>query len=395
MRNAPPPTLASAAAPSAATVRDAVGDVLNGIRLVDHHAHSVFADDLDDAGFETALSESGAPLRRGATAFDSQLGFAIRRICAPVLGLEPFAAPEVYLRRRRELGTPEATRRLLDASGVDEVLVDGGYAPESLLGEAQLFAFGLRIRPIVRLEAVAEASAAAASDASGFMAELDRRLDETRATAAGYKTVAAYRTGLALPPARPTDREVTAAAARWLARLAESGAPPRLTDQVLIRHLIWWAIDAGAVLQVHAGFGDSDLRLAGADPLLLQPLIARSAGSDATIALLHCYPFERAAGFLCHTYPHVVMDVGLAVSHLGAAATGVVARSLELAPFSAVLFSTDAWGLPERYAVGARLWREAMTDVLAGFVQAGRCSLDDAARVAKMIGRENAARIYG
>lgn len=389
-----PPTLAPAAASSADAVRDAVGRVLAGIQLIDHHAHSVFTEDLDDAGFASAMSEGTAAPPPGTTAFDSQIGFAIRRICGPVLGLEPFAAPDAYLRRRRELGTQEVTRRLLTAAGLEAVLVDGGFAPERLLGEAELAALGLRVRPIVRLEAVAEACAATAHDADGFVAELHRRLDETRTTAAGYKTVAAYRTGLALDPARPAGDEVAAAAARWLAELAGTRVP-RLIDPVLTRHLIWWAIDAGAVLQVHTGFGDPDLTLAAADPLHLQPLIARAAGSGATIALLHCYPFEREAGFLCHAYSHVVMDVGLAVSHLGAAATDVVARSLELAPFSAVLFSTDAWGLPERYALGAQLWREAMTDVLAAFVDAGRWSPHDVERVANMIGRDNAVRIYG
>ena len=77
------------------------------------------------------------------------------------------------------------------------------------------------------------------------------------------KSVAAYRTGFDLDPARPTYAEVTRAAALWGARGG------RLTDPVLMRHLLWTAVGLGLPLQLHAGFGDSDLRLHRADPSLL------------------------------------------------------------------------------------------------------------------------------
>ena len=86
--------------------------------LIDHHVHGVVTADLDRAGFELLISEASGPPAAGTTAFDSQLGFAIRRWCAPVLDLEPLEPAENYLRRRAELGAGEVNRRLLTAAGV-------------------------------------------------------------------------------------------------------------------------------------------------------------------------------------------------------------------------------------------------------------------------------------
>ena len=77
-------------------------------------------DDLDRAGFEALMNEAAGPPPLGTSFFDSMLGLAIRRCCAPLLDLEPHAPAEDYLARRRELGA-EASRRLLAAAGIDDV----------------------------------------------------------------------------------------------------------------------------------------------------------------------------------------------------------------------------------------------------------------------------------
>jgi len=84
----------------------------------------------------------------------------------------------------------------------------------------------------------------------------------------------------------------------------------------------------------------------------------------------------------------------LAVNFTGARSRAVVAESLELAPFSKILFSTDAWGLPELHFLGTTLWREAMIHLLTDFVCEGEWSESDAIRVSNLIGHENASRLY-
>ena len=95
--------------------------------------------------------------RRGTTQFDSQVGFAIRRWCAPLLDLEPFAAPADYLARRAQLGGAEVARRLLRGSGISRYLIDTGFeAPGSFSLAEMAEVSGSRVDEIVRLEAVAE-----------------------------------------------------------------------------------------------------------------------------------------------------------------------------------------------------------------------------------------------
>ncbi len=137
--------------------------------LIDHHVHGVVTKDLDRAEFESLLTEAPAAPAAGMTMFDSQLGFAVRRWCAPVLDLEPSAPAEDYLQRRSELGVIEVNKRLLTAAGVGMWLVDTGFQGDQLTTPEQLAdVSGTPSRHIVRLEAVAEQVARAGTSASGF-----------------------------------------------------------------------------------------------------------------------------------------------------------------------------------------------------------------------------------
>jgi len=79
--------------------------------LVDHHCHGVLHRDADEATLESMLNEgAGWP---GGSVFDSQAGFAFRRLCPPVLGLPPHAELGDYVARRAELGATEVSKRFL------------------------------------------------------------------------------------------------------------------------------------------------------------------------------------------------------------------------------------------------------------------------------------------
>ncbi|MET9295629.1 amidohydrolase family protein [Streptomyces sp. NPDC003077] len=223
-----------------------------------------------------------------------------------------------------------------------------------------------------------------------WTARIAEAVREAAGSAAGFKSVAAYRHGLALAPDPPDRGEVTAAAARWLA----SGGR-RLTDPVLLRHLLWLAVATGRPLQLHTGFGDPDLRLHQADPALVTDFLRATADTGTDVILLHGYPYHRHAAYLASVFPHAYADVGLAVSHTGPRAEEVLAEFLELAPFGKLLFSTDAHGLPERYVIGAALFRTALGGVLSGWVRSGAWSAADAGRVGALIAAGNARRVYG
>ncbi|MEO3868037.1 amidohydrolase family protein [Nonomuraea sp. B12E4] len=363
---------------------------VEGLPLVDHHVHGASSKDLSRNAFEELITESDRPVPDWMTQFDSQVGYAILRHCAPVLGLEPHCTPEEYLARRARLGTDEVNRLLLGASGVGHFLVETGHRGEEILGPSGMAEItGVPADEVVRLEAVAERVAAMGCEAAAFAGRFAEELWERSRTARGLKTIAAYRHGLDFDPAPPGREEVTEAAGRWLA--AGGG---RLDDPVLLRHLIWAGLDRGLPLQFHIGYGDPEVDLRRSDPLLLRGLIELAEPTGVPLLLLHCYPYHRHAGFLAHAYPNVYFDVGLGLNYSGARSAALVAESLEVAPFAKVLFSSDAWGPAELHYLGAHLWRRAMERVLGGFVDAGEWSLAQAVRVVSMVGAENARRVY-
>ncbi|MEI4271509.1 amidohydrolase family protein [Klenkia sp. LSe6-5] len=362
---------------------------LADLDLVDHHCHGLITRDLDRPEFESLLTEAAAPSALGGTLFDSQIGFALRRHCPPLLDLEPHADPDAYLARRAELGAAEVNRRLLAATGTQTFLVDTGYLPEPITTPDELAALtGGQGREIVRLELVAsqvleQVGAGAFPDA--FRAELGRRC----ATAVGVKSIAAYRAGLALGGERPTDLAVTAAADRLL----QSGST-RVADPVLHEFLVWSGIDLQMPVQFHVGYGDADTDLHRGDPLLMTDLLRATEPFGVPIMLLHTYPFHRNAGFLAQVFGHVFADVGLATHNLGARSAALVPELLELAPFGKVLFSSDAFGLAELYLLGTVLFRRALGGYLGSGVEDGAWTADDAHRVARMVGADNARRAY-
>jgi uncharacterized protein len=362
--------------------------------LIDHHVHGVLRADVDRMTIEQLLTESSAPPPAGTTAFDSQLGFAIRRWCAPLLGLDPHAPAAEYVRRRRQIGAAEAARRLLSAAKVATWLVDTGHQSDEVTTPAELAAIsGSPALEIVRLESVAERVARSSPRPDRLGADLVAAVQHAAATAAGFKSIAAYRCGLDFAPTRPGSAEVTAAAGRWLGAV-DASASVRLDDPVLIRHAIWAALDTGLPLQLHTGYGDADSRLHRADPALLQDFLAASQPTGAAVMLLHCYPYHRQAGAMANLFPHVYLDVGEALNHVGARSATVLAEALELTPFHKMLYSSDAFGLPELHYLGAATFRRDIAAVTGGFVADGAWSAADASRVAELIGSGNARRVY-
>jgi predicted TIM-barrel fold metal-dependent hydrolase len=356
--------------------------------LVDHHCHGVLCRDVDEATLESLLNEGPG----GGSAFDSQAGFAFRRLCPPVLGLPPHAELPDYVARRAELGAAEVTKRFMEAAGLSCLCVDTGFAPEPLTSPAELGGLaGAAAHEIVRLERVAEDVAAAGTDAAGFADAVRSALAMRTAEAVGVKSIAAYRTGLDLTAERPSDPEVTAAAGRWL---ADRSRPLRLADQTLQRFLIWCGVDLRLPVQFHVGYGDSDVDLHRCNPLLLTPLLRAIQPTGVPVMLLHNYPYHREAGYLAQVFPQVYVDAGLATHNLGARAPALLAEALELAPFGKFLYSSDAFGLPELYYLGAALFRRALSELFRAGLEEDLFTERTVARLTRMICADNAKRAY-
>jgi predicted TIM-barrel fold metal-dependent hydrolase len=267
-------------------------------------------------------------------------------VLAEFLGCE--AEEETVFRARLAADPREYAAAFLRATGTDWLLVDTGFPPkgEGFSWEEMGELAGCPARPVLRIESLASDSVrerVAAARTDGFVA---------------LKSIAAYRGGFD----RPLDTVVAALEAN-----EETGSP--------------------LPLQVHAGFGDSDLHLQRADPSFLKPLVERF--DETPFVLLHCYPFVREAGWLASVYPNVWLDLSLAIPHVWRGAE-VVREALELAPVSKLLYASDAALTPELYYLAARWWREALAEVLMEALPAG-----EAEGAGRAILRENALALYG
>jgi predicted TIM-barrel fold metal-dependent hydrolase len=191
---------------------------------------------------------------------------------------------------------------------------------------------------------------------------------------AGLKTIAAYRGGFDLDSFTGAD---------------DGG---RLEGAAMRENLLA-ALEAnegtGAPLpvQVHTGFGDSDLFLPHVDPGYLKPLLERFR--ETPFVLLHCYPFVREAGWLAHVYANVFLDLSLTIPHVARPAEAV-REALELAPVSKLLYASDAARTPELYYLAATWWRQALAQVLAEELESA-----EAEEAGRRILRDNAVSLYG
>ena len=362
-----------------------MGEHVENVPLIDHHVHGCWLQSGDRTRFENGLNEANTePIAEFDSSFDTQLGFAVLAHCAPLLDLPGHVDPDTYWDRRCELGEQELARRFLPAAGVTDWLVDTGFSS----GVADLAEMaetsGGRIHEIVRLESVAEDAAAAPGD---YAAAFEQILAERAATAVGTKSILAYRGGFQGDLSEPAATEVAGAAARW----RDTGGR-RCTDRVLLRFGLHQALRLGKPLQFHVGFGDRDCDLRTANPIYLLDFLRESGGTP--VMLLHCYPYEREAGYLAQAFNNVYLDGGLAINYLGARSAAFIGRLLEMAPFRKILYSSDGFGPAELHFLGARLWRNGIRDLLQGFVDTGEWSAPDAIRVVDLIAHDNARRVY-
>jgi hypothetical protein len=309
-------------------------------------------------------------------------------------------APEVpaVLAARRELDPAALLRRCTERGGVTDLLVDTGFrAAESYTADElnALLPATCRARPLLRLETLLEellgSTASFGALEEAFAAAL---ADPRGAGYVGLKSIVAYRTGLALGP---PDRQAAAAAFPRLRAAARAGRV-RLADKPFLDYCLAQAFAAAGrqalPVQLHTGFGDADLDLLQANPLLLRPALEAGAFGDTPVVLLHCYPYVREAGYLASLYGQVYLDLSLTVPLVGPGARRAVEEALEMAPASKVLYGSDAAGLPESYWLGALAMRRALAAALGAWLNDGTITATQAETVAAQLLHRNATALY-
>jgi uncharacterized protein len=301
-------------------------------------------------------------------------------VLAELLGCEP--TEEAVFERRRASDPDQYAATLLRATRSEWLLIDTGFpGPGHGRSWEQMGRLaGCAAAPVLRVETLGDEGIA-----QGLGLDELRELVRSEVAAArarGYvalKTIAAYRAGLDVGPMDPAG-----------AADALGAGASRVAAKPLVDLLLHDALEANAAdplpVQVHCGFGDSDLMLPRADPGHLKPLIERFAATP--FVLLHCYPYVREAGWLAHVYANVSFDLSLTIPHVSRPAE-MVRQALELAPTTKLLYASDASRAPELYPLAATWWRQALAEVLSETLPAR-----EAEQAGRRVLRENALALY-
>lgn len=369
---------------------------LTTIPIVDQHAHNLLRpEQLETFAYPSAFTE----------AYDAEIvdrhvqeTLSFRRSLRDIAAiLECEADLAEVLAAREQLGFEAVARRFFEAGRFEALLLDDGFVPDQIL-PVEWHARFLPVHRLLRVEFLAENLIRQTATWPEFQAAFRARLQNLPADVVGLKSIAAYRTGLAIETPDPE------AAAVYFGRLrdqAEAGKRIRLNFKPLNDWVVWTMLEAAAQqeipVQFHTGFGDPDLDLRWANPVHMRPLFENPSFRRVSFVLLHAsYPFTRQAGYLAAVYPNVYVDLGLAIPFLSVAGMRFVVRAfLELTPLSKILFSTDAHLIPELFYLGAHWGRRVLADVLEETIRHGDLTAREAEAAAEAILRRNAISLYG
>lgn len=341
---------------------------LGPLPAIDSHCHPIQKQPVPD--YAAAFSEAHDP---GEHARHSLFFRRSLKDMGKLLNCDPTETAVLAARAQR---TPEQLfRTCVQRAGLTTLLLDDGLAPDRCY-PIEWHSHAAVVHRLVRLEKLAEDLY---QPGASFESWRDRYVAELESVGAvGFKSIAAYRTGLDIGEGEPA-----------LGRYAGGRLKLKPLNDYLVHLGMQVAQKRGLPVQFHTGFGDPDLALQSSNPLLLRPLI--ELYPRVPIVLLHAgYPYFREAGFLASVYSNVHLDFGLAVPFLSVdGMTQTVKGLLELAPISKITFSTDASRIPDLYFLGGLWGRLILKRVLEQTED-----LEDKLEAARWILHDNAARLY-
>jgi predicted TIM-barrel fold metal-dependent hydrolase len=374
----------------------AMGLNFDHIPIFDHHAHPFLqrAATDDPLRFQRWFTEStDATIQQQHVPHLLVFRTAVRWL-AEFLGCEPTVA--AILAARAQLDERAYTARLFADANIGTVLCDYGYGGAGAYDHAAMQAMlPCPVHPVLRLERLAEELIVAEASFEKMIEAFNTTLAEARTRGVvAFKSIVAYRTGLCV---EAPDRAAATQDFAALKELALRDGRVRLARKALCDYLLHFALAEAArqelPFQFHTGFGDSDADLRAANPLHLRSVIEGYPGTP--LVLLHAgWPFFREVTHLAAIYPNVWLDISLAVPFATTGIPAMLRDILGMAPFSKVIFATDAFTMPEIYWVAARWGRWGLAQTLGEFVAEDFLTTPAAERVAQDILGDNARRLY-
>lgn len=365
--------------------------------IVDHHAHALQKAPIASLeAYQGYFTESPDPIIRARYVPDSILWLWAIRELAAYLGCEPSA--EAVFAARNALPLQQLADGMWRDQNSETLLIDYGFrSAENYTPEELRTTFNQRIELILRLETFAQDLILRHTTFSQMLDAYVAGVEGARASGhVSLKSIIAYRTGLDI---QWTTREEAARAFGEVKDLADREGHLRLASKPLCDYLVLVALEIAnrqeLPIQFHTGFGDTDVNLLKANPLHLRPLLESARFRRVPFVLLHAgYPYVRELGYLAAMYPHVYMDISLAIPFITTLIPTMIHEALALTPITKVLYASDAFSIPEIYWLANRWGRAALEKVLGEIVAAGALTEAQARRAGEQILNGNARRLY-
>ncbi|MCC6802925.1 MAG: amidohydrolase family protein [Anaerolineae bacterium] len=371
---------------------------LSDIPIIDHHAHALkkVTEPMGMAEFQGYFTESPDPVFKARYVPDSIMWLWGIRELAGYLNCEPTAEAVLAARNARSL--VDLADGMWRDTNSDMLLIDYGFrGAENYTPEEMRAAFNQKIEMLLRLETFAQDLILRHTTFSQMLDAFVAGVEGARASGhVGLKSIIAYRTGLDIDW---TTREEATRAFGVVKDQADRDGKIRLANKPLNDFLVLTALEIAnrqaMPIQFHTGLGDTDIDMIKANPLYMRPLLQSDRFRDVPFVLLHAaYPYVRQLGYLAAMYPNVYMDISLAIPFITTEIPRMIHEALGLTPLTKILYSSDAFSIPEIYWLANRWGRAALEKVLGEIVTAGALTEAQARRAGELILNENARRVY-
>lgn len=374
---------------------------LSHVPLADNHCHGIYrTQGIEDiAAWRGLFTESGDPGMRSEHVATTLFYRRLLREMAAFFGCD--STEEAVLAARWQFDDRDLVAKLLQAAHFEVLFLDKGYpAPELVLSDTELSGLAAcKVAPILRVELVMQHLIAEHNTLPAVVEALRAELNDVRGQ--GYvalKSIAAYRTGLDIRTWNNADAEAAFAEAR---REVQARGTVRIAHKPLLDTLLHVTFEEAArqelPVQFHTGYGDTDADMLLANPLHLRAVFEERTYRAMPVVLLHeSYPYTRQGAYLATVYENAYLDLSYGIPFLGYNEMIEFTRAaFDVAPFSKLLYSSDAVGVPELHWMSALHGRRILGQILGERVANGDLSTADAEAAGVAVLCDNAIKLYG
>ncbi len=150
---------------------------------------------------------------------------------------------------------------------------------------------------------------------------------------------------------------------------------------------------------LHAGDGEAPyVILRQQDPYNLEEVVRFDRDGvmrRPKIIPIHAgYPLVGKAAWLSHLYTNCYFELSIMTPFVHRGLTRRYLEVMEAVPLSKILFSSDAYHVPELFWLTGRWGKRYLSQALGAHVRSGTITQDEALEAAKMILYKNNRRVY-